>query len=127
MTQARVFETYHVDDPDVLYNKGDQWQIPENVSLDDNGPMSAFYVIMRLPGGEKEEFLLILPFTPEHAAEHDLVARGALGRRRLRRVGGLPVQRGHDASSARRRSRRRSTRTRRSRRSARSGTSRARA
>ena len=64
MTQARVFETYHVDDPDVLYNKGDQWQIPENVSVDDNGPMSAFYVIMRLPGAEKEQFLLILPFTP---------------------------------------------------------------
>ena len=64
MTQARIFETYHVDDPAVLYNKGDQWQIPENVSLDDTGPMSAFYVIMRLPGSEKEEFLLILPFTP---------------------------------------------------------------
>ena len=64
MTQARVFETYHVNDPAVLYNKGDQWQIPENVSLDDNGPMSAFYVIMRLPGAEKEQFLLILPFTP---------------------------------------------------------------
>jgi uncharacterized protein len=64
MTQARVFETYHVTDPDVLYNKGDQWQIPENVSLADNGPMSAYYVIMRLPGAEKEEFLLILPFTP---------------------------------------------------------------
>ena len=64
MTQARVFETYHVSDPDVLYNKGDQWQIPENVSLEDNGSMSAFYVIMRLPGAEKEQFLLILPFTP---------------------------------------------------------------
>jgi len=64
MTQARVFETYHVSDPDVLYNKGDQWQIPENVSLSDNGPMSAYYVIMRLPGAEKEQFLLILPFTP---------------------------------------------------------------
>jgi uncharacterized membrane protein (UPF0182 family) len=64
MTQARVFETYHVNDPAVLYNKGDQWQIPEDVSLSENGPMSAFYVIMKLPGSEKEEFLLILPFTP---------------------------------------------------------------
>ncbi len=64
MTQARIFETYHVDDPDVLYNKGDQWQIPEKVSLDDQGSMAAYYVIMRLPGAEKEEFLLIMPFTP---------------------------------------------------------------
>lgn len=64
VTQARIFETYHVDDPAVLYNKGDQWQIPENVSMDDQGAMAAFYVIMRLPDSEREEFLLILPFTP---------------------------------------------------------------
>ncbi len=64
MTQARIFQTYHVDDTAVLYNKGDQWQIPENVSMDDQGAMAAFYVIMRLPGSEREEFLLILPFTP---------------------------------------------------------------
>ncbi len=126
MTQARVFETYHVDDPDVLYNKGDQWQIPENVSLSDNGPMSAYYVIMRLPGAEKEQFLLILPFTPNtrpnmiswlgaRRTAPPTASRWSTSSARARR------------STARRRSRRRSTRTRRSRRSARCGTSRARA
>ena len=64
MTQARIFQTYHVDDPAVLYNKGDQWQIPESASTGAAGEMEAFYVIMRLPGAEREEFLLILPFTP---------------------------------------------------------------
>jgi uncharacterized membrane protein (UPF0182 family) len=62
--QAEVWSTYHVDGPDVLYNKGDQWMIPENVSLDGTGPMQAYYVIMRLPEEEKEEFLLMIPFVP---------------------------------------------------------------
>ena len=39
--QAEVFATYHVDDADVLYNKGDQWQIPDNVSLSRTGPHGA--------------------------------------------------------------------------------------
>jgi hypothetical protein len=36
--QAELYSTYHVEDADVLYNKGDQWAIPENVySLTDAG------------------------------------------------------------------------------------------
>jgi uncharacterized membrane protein (UPF0182 family) len=62
--QARVFDTYHVTDPSVLYNKGDQWQVPDNVALSGPGEMQAYYVIMRLPGQQKEEFLLMLPFVP---------------------------------------------------------------
>ncbi|MFA4965061.1 MAG: UPF0182 family protein [Thermoleophilia bacterium] len=63
--QASVYSTYHVDEPDVLYNKGDQWAIPSDVSMDGQGiPMPAFYVIMRLPGAENEEFLQMLPFVP---------------------------------------------------------------
>jgi hypothetical protein len=62
--QAQVWTTYHVDGPEILYNKGDQWMIPEGVSLDGGGPMQAYYVIMRLPGEDKEEFLLMIPFVP---------------------------------------------------------------
>jgi uncharacterized membrane protein (UPF0182 family) len=62
--QAEVYTTYHVDNPDVLYNKGDQWGIPDNVSLSGPGRMDAYYVIMKLPGSPKEEFLLMLPFVP---------------------------------------------------------------
>ncbi|HEY5168774.1 MAG TPA: UPF0182 family protein, partial [Thermoleophilia bacterium] len=63
-TQAQVYATYHVDNADVLYNKGDQWSIPTNVSLSGAGPMSPYYVMMKLPGSAKEEFILILPFVP---------------------------------------------------------------
>ncbi len=62
--QAEMFATYHVTDPGVLYNKGDQWQIPTNVSITGAGQMNPYYMIMRLPGEAREEFVLILPFTP---------------------------------------------------------------
>jgi uncharacterized membrane protein (UPF0182 family) len=62
--QAETYSTYHVDNADVLYNKGDQWGIPDNVSLSGAGRMDAYYVIMKLPGAPKEEFLLMLPFVP---------------------------------------------------------------
>ena len=62
--QADVWSTYHVTEPDVLYNKGDQWMIPEGVSISGTGRMQAYYVIMRLPGEDKEEFLLMIPFVP---------------------------------------------------------------
>lgn len=62
--QAEMFATYHVTDPGVLYNKGDQWQIPTDVSITGAGQMSPYYMIMRLPGQRRETFVLILPFTP---------------------------------------------------------------
>ncbi len=63
--QSEVFATYHVTQPDVLYNKGNQWQIPSGVSLSTvSGQMQPYYVIMRLPGKTQEEFVQILPFNP---------------------------------------------------------------
>jgi len=62
--QAETWTTYHVDGPEILYNKGDQWAIPENVSTTEMGRMDSYYVIMRLPGEQDEEFLQMLPFVP---------------------------------------------------------------
>lgn len=62
--QARVYATYHVDDVGVLYNRGDQWEIPENPTMSGQGPMPAYYVILRLPDESTEEFTLMLPFVP---------------------------------------------------------------
>jgi uncharacterized membrane protein (UPF0182 family) len=62
--QTRLFATYHVTDPGLLYNKGDQWQVPTGVSITGGGQMRPYYMIMRLPGQAREEFVLILPFTP---------------------------------------------------------------
>lgn len=62
--QASIYSTYHVASPDVLYNKGDQWAIPEMVGTQAGERMPAYYVIMRLPGEGREEFMQILPFVP---------------------------------------------------------------
>ena len=54
--QARLYSTYHMQDPQVFYNKEDLWSIPAE--------MEPYYTIMRLPDEKKEEFILLLPFTP---------------------------------------------------------------
>ncbi|MGV3721231.1 MAG: UPF0182 family protein [Actinomycetota bacterium] len=64
--QARKWTRYHVTDPDVFYGRSDVWAIPEE-RLEGGGgggniPMQPYYVVMRLPGETKEEFVLILPF-----------------------------------------------------------------
>src|SRR5450759_560021 len=45
-TQAEMFATYHVTDSTLLYNKGNQWEIPGNVSISGSAPVSAYYMIM---------------------------------------------------------------------------------
>jgi uncharacterized membrane protein (UPF0182 family) len=62
--QASVYQTYHMTDPRVFYNKEDLWTIPVETYADAERSMEPYYVIMRLPGEEKEEFVLMLPFTP---------------------------------------------------------------
>jgi uncharacterized membrane protein (UPF0182 family) len=58
--QAAMFAAYHMTDPKVFYNKENLWEIP---ALGDK-PMEPYYTIMKLPGEKKEEYLLLLPFTP---------------------------------------------------------------
>ena len=58
--QSFVYATYHMKEPQVFYNKEDQWEIPEI----DSRAMQPYYTIMRLPGKEGEEYILMLPFTP---------------------------------------------------------------
>jgi len=58
--QAQMFALFHMTDPGVFYNKEDLWEIPvyKGSSLD------PYYLVMRLPGEERDEFILLLPFTP---------------------------------------------------------------
>ncbi len=62
--QASVYQTYHMRDPRVFYNKEDLWAIPVETYADTEQNMEPYYVTMRLPGEEQEEFVLMLPFTP---------------------------------------------------------------
>jgi len=62
--QALVYQSYHMRDARVFYNKEDLWSVPREVYFGSEQPMEPYYIIMRLPDEEKEEFLLMLPFTP---------------------------------------------------------------
>lgn len=59
--QSRILCTYHMSDPTVFYNKEDVWA---PASMGDDTTMEPYYIVMKLPGEEKEEFVQILPFTP---------------------------------------------------------------
>ncbi|MFQ5801269.1 MAG: UPF0182 family protein [Candidatus Methylomirabilales bacterium] len=61
--QAQVYATYHMRNPQVFYNKEDVWNIPRRTG-EKEVPMEPYYVIMKLPQEEKEEFILLIPFTP---------------------------------------------------------------
>ena len=58
--QTFIYAVYHMKRPQVFYNKEDQWEIPEI----DGQIMQPYYTIMKLPGEDHEEYILMLPYTP---------------------------------------------------------------
>ena len=69
--QTEMLLQYQMEDPTVFYNKEDQWSIPVQSSFGQTQPLKPYYIVARLPDEEKEEFLLIQPFTPNK--RHNLV------------------------------------------------------
>ncbi|CAB3652558.1 UPF0182 family membrane protein [Paraburkholderia rhynchosiae] len=68
LTQAQLYRTYHMDAPEVFYNREDLWQFPRELGAMDGGSaaitMPPYYTIMRLPGDARAEFVLMLPMVP---------------------------------------------------------------
>lgn len=63
--QAHMYRAYHMQDPQVFYNKEDLWSIPGRAQQGgQEQEMEPYYTIMRLPGQKQEEYVLLLPFTP---------------------------------------------------------------
>ncbi|PYM08298.1 MAG: UPF0182 family protein [Candidatus Rokuibacteriota bacterium] len=62
--QARKYATYHMQDPQVFYNKEDLWAAPGRVVEGREVEMEPYYTIMRLPGERREEFMLLSLFNP---------------------------------------------------------------
>ncbi len=73
--QSQLFQTYHIPEADAFYNRADAWDIPvDPASLANQGGATAlqqaagqrrlepYYLVMRLPGEETEEFVLIQPY-----------------------------------------------------------------
>ncbi|MBW1987347.1 MAG: UPF0182 family protein [Deltaproteobacteria bacterium] len=62
--QAAIFRTYHMQDPQVFYNREDQWDFPSEIYEDQEQFLDPYYMVMHLPQESQEEFLLLLPYTP---------------------------------------------------------------
>jgi uncharacterized membrane protein (UPF0182 family) len=65
--QAEIFKRYHQTDPTVYYRNSDLWDTPTRPNLlqeaeGEGEPMEPYYVIMKLPNGQSEEFILMTPF-----------------------------------------------------------------
>ena len=62
--QVDTYKTYHMDNAQVFYNQEDLWQVPDELYGDNRQRMKPYYIILKLPETNKEEFILMMPFTP---------------------------------------------------------------
>ena len=64
--QTRVFGRYHVTDPQQFFRSDDLWTVPSSSGdpASQTLPSEAYYVVMRMPGQAKAEFLLLQPMVP---------------------------------------------------------------
>ena len=67
--QSNIYKKYHIKSARELYNKSDIWDIATQIYSAEEGKdqqiMESAYLIMRLPDSKKEEFLLMIPYTPQ--------------------------------------------------------------
>jgi uncharacterized protein len=62
--QARKYAVYHMENPQVFYNKEDLWAVPRRTIDGREREMEPYFTIMRLPGEAREEFILLTLFNP---------------------------------------------------------------
>jgi uncharacterized membrane protein (UPF0182 family) len=63
--QSALYATFHMTDAETFYHREDQWQIP-TAAASERTREDAFmrHIVMRLPGEQAPEFILMRPFTP---------------------------------------------------------------
>lgn len=72
--QAEVYRTYHIPGVDAFYSKADEWELPVDAAALQNdpnlteasSPLRPYYLLMKLPGEETDEFVLIQPYVPKN-------------------------------------------------------------
>jgi uncharacterized membrane protein (UPF0182 family) len=65
-TQAEIYRAFHMRDPQAFYNRSDLWDIAKtsNGATRETSQVQPTFVVATIPGENKLEFLLIIPFTP---------------------------------------------------------------
>jgi uncharacterized membrane protein (UPF0182 family) len=62
-TQAVLYTTYHMTEPELFYHREDQWQIPVVDQGRERNPFMR-HIVMRLPDEQNAEYIFMTPFTP---------------------------------------------------------------
>jgi uncharacterized membrane protein (UPF0182 family) len=63
--QADQYRTFHMTVPQVYYNREDLWVFPDEAYAGVVAPMHPYYILMKLPGSDRLEYLIMTPFTPQ--------------------------------------------------------------
>lgn len=71
--QAETYADYH-QDVDTFYQREDSWSIPYEVYSGGRRLVEPYYVVMKLPGEKREEFVIMLPMTLRGREERNMVA-----------------------------------------------------
>ncbi|MCL5030181.1 MAG: UPF0182 family protein [Bacteroidetes bacterium] len=64
--QGSVYEKYHMTDPTVFYNQEDLWVRATEKYYNQVQPVEPYYTMWQSPGSDKQQFVLMLPFTPKN-------------------------------------------------------------
>jgi len=64
--QADKYGTYHMTNLEIFYNREDRWEFPTEHYFNEDIEMEPYYVTMKLPEYEEEEFVLMIPYTPRN-------------------------------------------------------------
>lgn len=64
--QANMYAVYHMEESQVFYNREDKWNVATEIANQEEKTMEPYYTIIELPGTDRPEFVLILPFTPQN-------------------------------------------------------------
>jgi len=64
--QVDKLNTYHMTVPQVFYNREDVWVPPKERYGGETVLMEPYYVLIRLPGENRLQFLLMMPVTPSN-------------------------------------------------------------
>ena len=66
LAQGLIYAKYHMSDPIVFYNQEDLWIRATEKYYNHIQPVEPYYIMWQLPGSDKLQFALILPFTPKN-------------------------------------------------------------
>ena len=66
LAQGLVYAKYHMTDPTVFYNQEDLWVRATEKYYGRVQPVEPYYVMWELPGTDKQEYILMQPFTPKN-------------------------------------------------------------